>query len=375
MLTRRRIAKASAWTALTLFVLGEIEAEGRRHPWLMPAQWQVVQFAVDYPFSPLRDAELGFSMPPNKREVVRTADFTFLFETDSNGYPNRDPWPSDPTVVFLGDSLITGQGVGRDGSFTGLLAGMLPDQSLLNLGLAGAGPERQARIYRRFGAAWHPDVVVSCLFLASDFDNDVHFLSWLREGQGTDYDTYRLGMARAAHRRGVFRRVLDNSLVLDRAVRVMLPWIRGGDSLERSFRFADGTEILFERHALEFATVATSPTDPRLDAFADSLERLRGLVEQNGARLVLMLIPSKEEVFGATASRTRLNLASQMKDRLAARRFAVLDLYPAFRRQGAAQPSYYPRDLHLNEYGNRIVAEEFAAWFSRQSKEAAARAP
>ena len=366
IMSKRWTARVSAWAVVTVFLLGAIEAAGLHYSRLMPVQWQVIQFAVNYPFHVLPDAALGFSMPPNQREMVRTSDYTFLFETDANGYPNRDPWPGDPKVVFLGDSLIVGSGVGLDGSSTGLLARMLPDHSILNLGLPGAGPERQARIYRRFGGDWHPDVVVSCLFLASDVENDFHFITWLRDGQGTDYNAYRLRLGRAERNRGLFQRVLDHSLILDRAAQPVLRWIEGRDYLETRFRFADGTEILFERHALEFATAPTAADDPRLDRFVGSMERLRALVEQSGAELLVMLIPSKEELFGADAATTRLNLASRMKKRLAATSLSVLDLYPSLQQGGAARAPYYAQDFHLNAYGHRIVAEEFAHWLERR---------
>ena len=366
MLTRRIAVRAGAWAALILLVLGGIELAGRRYRQLMPVQWQIIRFAVDYPFTVVPDAELGFSMPPNQREEIRTPDYTFLFETDAKGYPNREPWPSDPSVVFLGDSLIVGQGVGWEGSFVGQLDRMLPDQSVLNLGLPGAGPERQARIYSRFGGEWHPDVVVSCLFLASDFENDGHFLSWLRDGRNSDYNTFRLRLARAERDRGLFQRFLDNSLVLDRVIQPIARRIAGKEDLEDRHRFADGTEILFERHALEFAAATTATEDPRLDTFMGAIERLRALVEQSGARLLVMLIPSKEELFAVPASSTRLNLASRLRQRLAATSLPVLDLYPALRQRGATQSPYFPLDAHLNAHGNRIVAEEFAAWFEQR---------
>jgi hypothetical protein len=374
MLTKRSTFPLTVRAVQILIVLGGlvggIEAAGRRHPWLMPAwHWQVEQFGVRFccdPYRLLPDPELGFSMSPNQREVIRTPDYSFLIETDARGYPNRDPWPEDPTLVFLGDSMILGTGVGLDRSFTGLLARKLPDQSIVNLGLAATGPERQARVYRRFSGGWAPDLVVSCLFLATDFQNDFHFLSWLRDGQGSDYNTYRMQQARA-HRKGVLQRIVEKSLTLDFAIQAMLRLIEGRDYVEKRYRFADGSEILFDRRALEFATTAASPDDPRLDTFVRSLARLQSVVERRGSKLAVMLIPSKEELFGAKVARTRLNLASRLKARLAEMSLPVLDLYPALQQRTARAP-YFPRDLHLNAAGHRIVAEEFAAWFERSRR-------
>lgn len=365
MLTRRWISRTAVVSALALLVVVAIEAWGRYNWHAMPVQWQIIRLAVGYPFIVVPDPELGFTMPPNQREVIRTRDSTFVSETDAKGYPNRNPWPDNPSVVFLGDSFITGGGVGLDANFVAHLQRMFPDRSWLNLGLAGAGPERQARIYSRFGSQWRPDLVVSCIVASFDFENDAHFVSWLRDGHGSDYNAYRLVLARADRNRGLLQRFLDNSLVLDRTIEPILRKIGRSPPVEKRYRFPDGSETLFERHALAFATAAVSDDDPRLSTMLESLMRLRTLVEQSGARFLVMLIPTKEELFALEPERTEQNLASRLKERLAGSA-AVLDLSSAVRRGGTAQSPYFTWDAHLNAYGNRIVAEEFAAWFTQR---------
>jgi hypothetical protein len=368
MLPRGRLVGVGAVGTLCVLIFAAVEAAGRRVQWLMPVQWQIEQFALQYPFSVLPDDELGFSMPPNQHEVIRTRDYAFLAETDFNGYPNRDPWPADPTLVFLGDSFLIGAGVGLDNSFTGLLARMLPTESIVNLGLAGAGPERQARIYRRFGGGWRPSIVVSCLFLASDIENDVHFLSWLREGRRTEYNKFRLDLAREARYRGVVQRVLDKSWLLNFGQQVARR-VTGDEHVEPRYRFADGTEILFERHAQEFATAQAAADDARIAPFLASVRQLQQIVvETSGAPLLLMLIPSKEELFGTANSATRVNLAARIKDRLILLNMPVLDLYPPIQRGGAVRTPYFSHDIHLNAFGNRIVADAFARWFERNQR-------
>jgi hypothetical protein len=365
MPSTRRIIQVGCALVLGLLLLVAIEAAARRFPGVMPVQWQIMSFFVNYPFTVAADDELGFSMPPNQHEVIRTHDYTFLAETDSNGYPNRDPWPTNPALVFLGDSLIIGVGVGLDGSFRGLLARMRPDQSVLNLGLAGAGPERQSRIYRRFSARWRPSLVVACLFLASDFENDFQFRSWLRDGRGQDYNAFRLMLARTARDKGLLQRVLDNSWLLDSLPQVVFHPFQHEGRVENRYRFPDGTEILFERHALEFAATPAAPDDPRLQPFLQSIIKLRDLAESGDAKFLVMLIPSKEELFGVPPSAAQENLAARTKQRLATMQLAVLDLYPALEQRGARQAPFYSQDIHLNALGNRIVAEELAGWLNR----------
>ncbi len=365
MRTKRNLALTGLAVALGGLLVAMVEAAGRAFPRLMPVQWQIEYFFIHYPFVVVPDAELGFSMPPNQREMIRTDDYSFLAETDSRGYPNRDPWPDNPSVVFLGDSFLVGAGVGLDGIFTGLVARSLSKHSVLNLGLAAAGPARQRRIYQRFGGDWRPALVVGCLFLASDVENDEQFLAWLGEGGGADYNRFRLSLARDARYKGILQRFLDKSWLLYRAQQVALRIVQGQDYAEPRRRFADGTEILFERHALEFATKGTAPDDPRLATFMASVSELRDTVEASGAAFVVMLIPSKEELFGATPAQARENLAARIKERLSSKNVAVLDLYGALAAGGARQAPYFRKDIHLNAHGNHIVAAEFSAWFAR----------
>lgn len=362
-LRRRRVLVIGVAALLGAVIVAGLEAIGRRYPSLMPPQWQIEDLAIHYPFTVQPDPELGFIMPANQREVIRTRDYTFVAETDARGFPNRDPWADNPSLVFLGDSLIVGAGVGLDASVTGLLTRRLPDQSIVNLGLAGAGPERQARIYKRFAHSWRPVLVVSCLFLASDVENDTHFVRWMRDGQGSDYNQFRLRLAGAARDKGLLQRFLDHSWLLYSTEQVVRQWVAQGEDVPPRFRFEDGTEILFERHALEFARTPVESDDSRLAPFVAAVERLRELAARSGSQFLAVLIPSKEELYAVSAAVARQNLAGRIKQRLSAANTATLDLYPVFERAGAARAPYYSRDMHLNELGNHLVAEEFARWF------------
>jgi hypothetical protein len=341
--------------------LAAIEAAGRAFPAVMPGQWQIEDLAIHYPFTVVPDAELGFSMPPRQRRLIRTRDYTFLEEADAHGFPNRDPWPSDPTLVLLGDSLLLGIGVGLDESFAGRLARTRPGERVLNLGLAGAGPERQARVYTRYSRAWRPALVISTVFLASDVENDQHFLAWLQSGRRMPYNEFRLRLAGAARDRGLAQRVLDHSWLLTAVRGGVLRLARTGSVPAGRFRFDDGVEVLFERHALEFAGGEVSTDDPRIAPFLASVMHLREAVERTGARFLVMLVPSKEELHANRGAAAGRNLADRIAARLVSVGMPVLDLYPVFRDIGVGRATFFERDMHLTVYGNRVVAEALAA--------------
>jgi hypothetical protein len=355
--------------AVLYFLAWEVERAARRIPQLMLPHWRIRYFAKHVKKPKLvPDVDIGFLMAPNQQEEIRTPDFTFVRGTDSKGFPNRDPWPTQADIVFLGDSLLVGEGVGLAGSFPQLIAKRLPNNKVVNLGVPAAGPERQYPIHLRFGAGLHPRLVVSCLYLASDFDNDVGFRSWLRFGQDSDYNNYRLRFREAQDKRSAFDldRLFERSWLLGMARDLVMRSMAGGNGIPDRYLFPDGTEVLFDGNKMKFAGEAVAAKDERVGAMLRSLEKLRDLVARNAGKLLVMLIPSKEELFGVNGSIRGLNIVSRTRQRFEDAKLPVLDLYPAILKGGLSQSPYFSRDIHLNEHGNRIVAEQFVRWFNGQ---------
>jgi hypothetical protein len=333
----------------------------------MPPQWQIRYFVthMDYDFTVVPDTEIGFLITPNQHKPIRTLDYTSTVETDSRGFPNREPWPRRATIVFLGDSLLTGGGVPLAESFTERIGQMMPDQALVNLGLAGAGPEREGVVYRRFGVELQPRLVVACLYLAADFDNDLQFTSWLREGHGTDYDAFRVNVAASQGKWYTFplEQYLEQSWFYGMGKEAAHRWVQ--DSNDR-YRPADGTEILLFRRTLEFALSPAERNDPRIEALLASVEKLRNEVSRQGGRLLVMLIPSKEELFGVPATAEPFSVTARTRQRLQEASLPLLDLYPTLKQAAAVQAPYFRHDIHLTTYGNEVVARAFVDWFRRE---------
>src|SRR6185503_17563765 len=119
---------------------------------------------------------------------------------------------------------------------------------------------------------------------------------------------------------------------------------------------------------VEFANAQTNAHDPRIDSLLVSLEHLQMLVREQDATLLVALIPSFEELFRERAGADRGNVMAHTRSRLDAAGFMVLDLYPSLRAGGRMQTPYVKDDIHLNAYGQQIVAHEFVAWFQHAAK-------
>ena len=102
------------------------------------------------------------------------------------------------------------------------------------------------------------------------------------------------------------------------------------------------------------------------DLFFRPLTQMKSEVEGQGGRFVVLLIPSKEELYGAQAFPDVLRSWQDTKAELAARGLPTVDLYPALRQHAQSRSPFFHVDSHLNGYGNQIVAEELAKWITEQ---------
>ena len=341
--------------------LGELVV--RLFPALMPVHKQFMEIAVHSPYrAVVSDDDVGFLRPPNLRRVVETRDFTDVDETDGKGFPNVEPWPERPAMVFLGDSMVMGTGVGVWASFPRLIAGMM-DTTEVNLALPGAGPERQFAVYRKFGMGLRPRHVITCVYLTSDFKNDRHFASWIREGKPTNYNEFRPGPAAPKSTSFIssLQQSAEKSWLFMLGRDLIMRWLPG--YIPDRYRFDDGSQILLDRNTIAFAMAA--PEDASIGELLVSVDKIRKLVVQGASTLSVVLLPSREELFGMPAGVTAGDLVLRTRQRLQEAGFSVLDLYPALRRAGQTRSPYFRTDGHFNEYGHRVVAETFVSWFRR----------
>lgn len=334
------------------------------------------------------DDELGFLGRPRRRDFIEAIDFSFTFVSDRYGFANAEPWPERADVVFLGDSLLTGAGVGLDGQFTSLVAKGLPGLSVINLALPGGSPEHHLRIFRRFGAKFQPQLVVVCLYVASDVDNAKHFDAWQKEGRQWSYNEFRMSHYRDALARIVAEanpdpdNVADTGagpvepgwrLALRTAVNAMAigtelvylldPWRKG---ILHDVAWPDGSRVFLYRRfqtRLERGIGDEYPSIPAV--FFDPLVELRQEVESTGSTFLIVLIPSKEEIFRVPGRDGALRLVAEVRRTLDDLDMAVLDSYPAIAEVARTTAPFYAHDIHLSPAGNDAIANAVIDWIDQ----------
>lgn len=356
-----------------LLVFAAAEFAFRNVPQLMLPEWQIRHLQKEmaaFPLQTVADAEIGFLGQPNQRVAIRTGDFDYVFERDHQGFVNREPRPAQADIVFLGDSLVEAEGVDIDEGFPSLVDRELPDATVVNLAVTAAGPERQFRIYRRFGRSLRPRIVVAGWYLASDLGGVERFTEWLRDRQGEGYEEFRRHDATPppANKRRLapHRWLLRHSWFLAITHERLRRWSGRSRPGPESLRFPNGDEVLFQQKALDFALDHGPGATPRVEESMKSLERLRAQLDADGAELIVMLIPSKEELFAPGARPEGPPEVAELRRRLLAQGVELLDLYPALRAAGAQGSPYFRRDIHLNNFGHRIVADQIVRHLGRK---------
>ena len=288
-------------------------------------------------------------LPPNLQQKITTSDFTFVRVTDAFGFPNGRSWPAHAEIVFTGDSLLLGEGVGVDKTLVNLADESFKDQTIINLDNPGAGLERQRLFFDCYGAALAPSLVVGALYAASDLGNDRAWYGWRKDPLGMEYNEFRLGYGgRTNPPAGELARRFKTRPLYNRVQSVIEPHLWGARRIRHRLHMPDGQEIYFDRKTVKAAKGVLAPDDDDLVALSASLDRFRGQVTAQGAVFAVMLIPSKEEIFAIEQPPPQGAPITRIRPLLDTKGIPYLDLYPVVAVSVKRATPYFQRDIHLN---------------------------
>lgn len=359
-------------TAAAEVILASVGAEIAEDPRSIRKQLEIQENIRHASYVP--DPDFGALLAPSRQFPVHTLDYRYTLRTDHAGFPNQDPWPQRVDVAVLGNSLITGAGVGYEGQFTTLLQDELGGGSVLNFGIPGGGTTHQLRTYRKYAAALQPKFVISMLWLTWEIDNSMKFHDWLDENpRPTDFTEYRhaYGETQPAVERaesapaGPKRNTLRGLIQGSRVLRKLHRWsktLRGIRDPVEQVVLANGDVLyLSVRDEKRLMRGWDRPNMPAIrQVFFEPLEQLQAEVEAKGGKLLVVLMPSKEELYSSAVFPEVLAPVQLARTELAERHIPVLDLYPLLGERGASRAVFFQRDMHPNAYGHQLVADELA---------------
>ena len=350
-------------------VLALVAAEGllRAFPTLLPLELQIAledspeTRGVSHPY-------IGNLHTPGS-VTVRTGEFEISYPTDAHGFNNAGPWPARADIVAVGDSLTFGYGVAPDEAWPALIARELPDTTVINLGLIGAGPQQHLRIYETFGVPLEPSILLIGFFLANDFWDAERFDTWLKSGGGGNYMVWRDFGGDTGDRIGSPAEALRGTYLYNWARFVRQSFRNWRAAEPKDLQLADGGHVKLRPDQLAEMTGYIEPGNPIFELALDALERIDAIAASHGTQVIVVLQPGKEETYLPLLDGTPADPGAPLRAALEARGIEYLDLLPAFREHAAAGTKlFFEVDGHPNAEGYRLTAEGILAYLERNAE-------
>lgn len=321
------------------------------------------QYGVAHP-------DIGYLPRRNGQTVVSGKDFHSVHAVDAKGFRNLDPWPDRADIVVVGDSLTFGYGVTREQAWPTILATAQAGLPLVNLALVGAGPQQYLRVYESFGLDLRPKLLVVGVFVRNDFWDAETFDLWLKSGYGGNFMMWRdQGRPDAlplnwSHPGQIVRTEFNRHVYpLLRASRVYnLARALQTQGTPLFFDFAGGSRVRLVPQDLWNAAALADKNSKAFRLALDAFEAIQSSAERHGTHVLMVLQPSKEEVYLPLVESGVPDPAATLRDEFERRGIEYLDLVAAFRQRAAAgEQLFFENDGHPNPTGYALTARLVAA--------------
>ncbi len=278
------------------------------------------------------------------------------------GDRNIEPWPDQADIVVVGNSMAYSQEVDREEAWTNLLDRALPRSRVVTLGLIGGAPQQYLRIYESFGTPLRPKVLLFCLFPGNDPADALAFDAWLRSDRELDYPTLRGSGYRSASK-GWAHRILRKSRLFALVDELRMSYRDGNLFGGKTLHLASGERVQLVSRFLRGAAWRARPSREEFQMVMEILEETRRSAEARGTKCVVLLFPTKEEIYLPGLEENVPSLTGPFASKLAERGFSFLDLSPVFRERATdGRALYFEVDGHPNRLGYALVAEAVLAY-------------
>lgn len=292
---------------------------------------------------------------PYLQQEFRTNEYVSSYKTNCQGYRMDDLSNADDTIkncdwLFIGDSFTQGAQVNYSELFTTRLFFSFPNKIIVNGGISGAGLYDELNFFRDKGKQLSPNVVFLQIGVFNDFFN-------IKEHSAT-YQDYLMEKS-DLYRFLAYNVFSTDSLPLGRWTEPFFP------TAEENRDF----NILYKEESKQ------KIADKK--AFEKCLKEWKEEVEKIGAKLIVFLIPSKEQVSQVLLKEVmdKYNIGASQLDMTAPNQlFAAtastlgirsIDLTTDF--QSSKDFPFFSHDEHLNAIGHKLIADALSKEMSQYS--------
>jgi hypothetical protein len=352
----------------------ETHAQLTGKQWLAPVG--LPQFLAEYRELWEDDDDLRERMKPGLNTIIHgNPEYpAWSIKTDSLGLGPagfRDTLPDQPPyALVLGDSFGFGVGVAQQEIWLERLENEI-GQPIVNLSQVGASTLQEARIYARYGRQL-PAQVVLWMFFQNDLKDNLRFADWLKP-EANSAQAVRQPTRPCS---GPAHRALKRYSL---AYELILYWRRNCEysAMTSTPIFRD------ERLSLAFCLdhdICDLDVQARMISDGWPLTRQALLetktqTEQAGATLVIIIVPSKEQVYWDQFEQLATfppnfdvdQMIEPVRDFCSLNKVYCLDLTEAFRVEARrGRQLYFPIDIHWNAQGHAVAASVVREYLRRE---------
>lgn len=342
-----RIAEISVQIIVSIIIVAAmLEVLLHAFPGFLPSQTKTLQQMVN-------DDYLGSKMPDGIDDVRTTLDGkTFHVKTISLGFPGigfrDDGINGSAYAVVLGDSFAYGYGVEAPNISSEIMENST-GKNFVNMGVPGYSTTQEYRLYERYGSKLKPNVTILYMF-ENDFLDNLIF-----EGTNTTSSG-------------------NNWLQENSAIYKILKFVKNYYLENRNFQTytAFGRSYTFDP-AFYKKSLFEGKEGHVLDLAASSLSGIKRIADPENTTFIVIFIPYREHLY-----QSYITNSSQYDFDFGVRSFTSLcsrlslnciDMSDTFAGEIDAGNEVYlrPLDGHINELGNRLIADRVLSYISNGS--------
>jgi len=310
-----------------------------------------------YPKMMIFDPLLGWRHSPNVRRAF-VNEFGEKVWVVQNSYGHRGPLrtrehtPETFRIVALGYSFTEGVQVDESDLFTAQLERTDSRFQVLNAGVGGYGTVQEYLYLASEGLKFEPNVVL-LMFYENDLTDNA--LTYYPGFGPRPYATFQ-------HSNFVIVETLNASDYEKFIIPVPFRMVLNNHSFLYYFVNSRIYQPLLSRRMkqLEQADLHKTEVSTRYEIFYRVLDKMYGLVKDHGIGLVVVLIPTAEQV-----ARGYSEAATVIRQYCDAHGMHCLSLLESFRHHPASgDPLYFPIDIHWTKEGHKVAAEEIRNYLS-----------
>ena len=375
--SRRVLFPVLATTVSTLVALTATEVFLRSYEAWQHEQQQLPPEKLSL-FEPNPEGAGSYRLKPNLDLVTSVADSEVKIHTNSHGMPWREVSvePSGKRrIAFFGDSFTFGSWADSvERSFVGVFEESLSSEwEVLNFGVGGYGFADVELLLAEKGIDFEPSFVVVVMYNGNDF-RDTYLGLWkellvdgtavlneqnLKERVPERFVNAPHTMAHPSPETSILQEWLRRLAVF----RFVAPFLRM-ENLTVDFVASSRFVSYSFWSQFPYSEVAVRAKDVSLE----TLTRIDDLARTNGARLIVVALPTRDQVYSGRMSGDHYDIdLPQAYARLFAREANIpfLDLLPPLRAYVAeTNKNLFVRgDTHLNNKGHLLVGRYLADWF------------